>query len=1039
MDFCFYKDQIWIASLYGLIVYDKKRHTFKDLKTKIPGSSYSFQIIKNSQGRIILSSASGVYDVDPNDYSFFLSSHESCQIKSLISNAVKSVYEDRNQNLWVGTLSGLSVHYNRKNFNTCSYISGIPNSLSHNLVRSIVQLSDGDYMIGYTEGHIDILNSNLERKKTFLKSSGAQKGETVFSLYQDAKGVIWVGSYKGEIQIFDKKNNRFYPFKLPSNKLKWQVKDVRSICEDNEQNMWLLSHGEGIVKLNKNRTKAEFFNKANAGLSDDYGNCIKCDNTGNLWVASPCGISVLKKGEKKFHNYVHNKNDSLSISKGNCIYLFIDKWQQVWVATDGGLNLLNKEKNTFTRFTTQDGLLSNSLSAILDDEFGNLWISSKNGLSRFDYNAFREKGRVKNLFRNYNYSDGLQDNEFTECTAFKSKSGELFFGGSEGLNHFYAKDIKDNQLVPKVLITDFKLFNNSVIVGQKGSPLKENISHVKEITLSYKQNVVTIGFTLLDFVNANKNQYAYKLEGFDTKWNYIGTRREVTYTNLDPKKYVFKVKGANSDGIWNEIPTELILNIKPMFYQLLWFKSLVAILLSLLLLLYIRGKMRTLQRQKRILQEKVALHTKALVEANNYLNNSKMEIYKQNQELEEHRNRLEHLVEERTKDLLLAKEKAEESDRLKSAFLANMSHEIRTPMNAIVGFSRLLTEDTTSDDEKTLLIDYISKNVDTLLRLINDIVDISLIEAGQITVHPVVFDLNLLVDDTFRNFRNKALNLDKKLEVFYDDKDAEEDLFVCNDVVRLKQVLNNLIENAVKYTNEGYVKFGYTNRGNEILFYVEDTGIGLKDRDKEKVFDRFYKVEENPEVIYRGTGLGLSICKQLVEKMGGKIWVSSTLGIGSVFYFTVGNDLEKVKEYMAQKPPKTSKTAVWNDIDWISKKILVVEDESSNYIYIKKILPQKAVVYWAKNGCEALNEVSSGAKFDLILMDIKMPEMDGYTAVEEIRKIDATVPILFQTAYAMQEEIAKINASKANGYITKPYSKGELMTVISKLIKESNG
>lgn len=379
------------------------------------------------------------------------------------------------------------------------------------------------------------------------------------------------------------------------------------------------------------------------------------------------------------------------------------------------------------------------------------------------------------------------------------------------------------------------------------------------------------------------------------------------------------------------------------------------------------------------------------------------------------------------KELVDAKNKAEESDKLKSAFLANMSHEIRTPMNSILGFSTLLTKPGVYDKHKEQYLELIINSGKSLLNLINDIIDISKIEAGQLKVKPRKITLNPLMNEVYmshyqiNDMKNKSFELRMKKAVETDDFSIETDPF------RLKQILNNLIGNAMKFTEKGYIEFGYKfNNPEQLLFYVKDTGVGMPADKLNLIFQRFGQIEQKDDKNQSGTGLGLTISKKLAELLGGQMWVESTEGEGSTFFFTLpyDADLNTGDEYGASLVEDGNGSLE-------NKTLLVAEDEEMNIVYMKEILADtKANVLWAKNGEEAVKLAKENPSIDLILMDIKMPVMNGYEATQKIREFNKNVIIIAQTAYALTGEKEKTIEAGCNYYITKPIEIKILMNTI---------
>jgi signal transduction histidine kinase/ActR/RegA family two-component response regulator len=377
-----------------------------------------------------------------------------------------------------------------------------------------------------------------------------------------------------------------------------------------------------------------------------------------------------------------------------------------------------------------------------------------------------------------------------------------------------------------------------------------------------------------------------------------------------------------------------------------------------------------------------------------------------------------HLIKIRT-----AEQKAIDSDRLKTAFLQNISHEIRTPMNSIVGFSQLLKDKEITEDEKADYLDLISRSSDQLLNIVNEVLDISLIETGNISVNYKNVHLNKLLDDLYHIFSpltngNVEFSLKKEL--------SDSESYVRTDATKVRQVINNLLNNALKFTEKGYVHFGYSRKGAELEFYIEDTGIGIDADYHDKIFDRFLKVGQDSVRLYDGVGLGLAICKGNVELLKGRIWLDSEPGKGSKFSFTIPYDPVEAEETITIKPGNINES--FEDL-----VILVAEDDDVNFLYINEIFRGTgAEILHAVNGKEAVDMCLSDDRIGLVLIDIKMPVMNGYEAITKIREFRPGLPIVAQTAFALSNEMLKAFNAGSNDYISKPFKKDQLLAIVAK-------
>ncbi len=379
-------------------------------------------------------------------------------------------------------------------------------------------------------------------------------------------------------------------------------------------------------------------------------------------------------------------------------------------------------------------------------------------------------------------------------------------------------------------------------------------------------------------------------------------------------------------------------------------------------------------------------------------------------------------------ELIKAKEKAEESDKLKTAFLTSMSHEIRTPMNHIIGFLDFLKDPELPSEEREEYSQIIYDSGQVLLRLIDDIIDVAKIEAGQMRIKNTTFLLNEFLNTVFRKYNELAIKRGKQ-HIHFELKTTgqPQSIVVKSDTIRLQQIIGNLLDNAFKFTEHGEISFGYSIKNKSLEFFVSDSGPGIEPDKHELIFKRFRQLDYSSTKRHGGTGLGLAIIKGLIELMNGKIWLQSETGKGSTFYFTLPDSIVHM-----EKPTKHEASSHQTSYDWSSKTILIVEDERTNYSLLNIMLrPTKVNTLWAKDGREAIEMAGVNPDIDLILMDIRMPNVDGYTATIEIKRTNKSIPIIAQTAYAMDTEITRAMQAGCDEYIAKPIEKSLLLGKIA--------
>lgn len=1037
------ENQIWISTFSGLNCFDIStnkftRYNYNSGKFTTKGENTLQALLIGTNNRVWMGTKeNGLNYLDLITKKIYHFENTPNETKSLSDNQILSLFEDRSGVIWVGTKGGGINLLISNNFNNLSIDKVNPNGLLSNNIWAVWEQSP-DLWIGTNKG-LTKYNHKTGSFSHYLANQGNRSINVniVFSLFTDSDGDLWIGTSEGGLNCLPK-NSSVFKYYQHNVKDSMSLSDntIQCITQDNNGILWIGTAKGGLCSFDKTTGLFKRYmpdTKDPNSLSGNYINDIVVDNNNNLWIATAGdGLNKLDSKREYFTRYMNVQTDSTTINDTYIECLFQNNDTILWMGTySGGLNRLNTITGKVTHFTQKEGLPSNMVVGISDDSSRNLWLSTNNGLCRFNPET--------NQTINFNRNNGLKNYDYNKASVFKGDSGTLYFGGTNGLTWFKPEEIKYQANNSPVRIVDLEILGESV-VQFKDLKIKLPIDDNDTIVLDYDQSSLTFIFSSLYFSNPGSIKYAYYLEGFEKQWNNSSTNNSVHYANVPPGEYVFKVKGTNNFGVWSQKPTEVQLIIKKPFWQTIWFRIGSIILFIGIIFLIIALREYKQRVDKKILVQKISESTIEIKQQNDEISaqrdfalQQKKLIELQNAELEKHRSGLEQLVRERTSELEVALAKAEESELLKSGFLANMSHEIRTPLNAIIGFSGLLNDKELSDQQREEYNKIINHNCKMLLQLIDDILNISIIESGRLKLNKQNIYVNKIFSELEEIFTNKPNFLGEK-KITLINESTGKDLSLYTDRIRLFQVLSNLLDNAVKFTEKGSIHFGYELLGNTdnhyVRFYIRDTGIGLSEKQIAQLFQRFSRVSDSNDKLYRGTGLGLSICKNLVELLGGKIWVESELNIGSTFYFThpyeSGGKVGELKE-SNQKIGKS---------DFETKKVvLIADDDYASLLLIKAILSKSNFdILHVSNGLEALEKVKS-THIDLILMDLSMPKMDGYEATKIIKELNKSIIVIAQTAYAYETDRTKAFRSGCDAMLIKPLKQSELLDLLHQFLK----
>ncbi len=989
---------------------------FHDPKSAHSLSSDSVRtIFEDRYGLLWVGTWNGLNLFDREQQRFIRFKHDSKNPFSLSDNVIWSIDEDRSGILWVGTYNGgvNKLDRGKEQFTKVAHEPDNPHSLSDNGAQGFYKDHNGTLWVGTRKG-LDRFDPQTKQVTHFFHnpkdpdSFGDLKARAIC---QDRFGMLWIGTNKGLDQFnpFTKKFTHFVHD--PENPHSLGANLVNLIYEDRAGTLWIGTFGGGLNRFEREKEQfTRFVYEANNPNSlNDYavwGICEDSLERNILWVGAN-GVNRLDRDTGQFTRFIHDPKNPRSLNHNYVGPLLVDHNSTLWVGTmGGGLNRFDHETEQFTHYTTKDGLPDNQVCGILEDHAGRLWLSTNNGLSCFDPKS--------KTFRNYDVTDGLASNSFLMPSQHKSAEGEMFFGSdNSGFTRFLPDSIKGNPFVPPVVITAFKRYNTDdaegVAIEEKGIAAKNAIE------VSYKDNIISLEFAALSYRNTFKNQYAYQLEGFNDNWIQLGTKREVTFTNLDPGEYTLRVKGSNNDGVWNEEGTSLQITITPPWWKTKWAYALYVLLVTSLLYGSRRYELSRMRLKNQLKLEQVEA------------------------------------------------EKMKELDHLKSRFFANISHEFRTPLTLILGPLEQLHAEQFKGNLKEVYA-MMLRNGQRLLRLINQLLDLARLEAGRMSLQARPENIVSFIKGLVLSFASAA----ERKRIALSISAEEENIVVYFDRDKLEKIVSNLLSNALKFTPEGgrvSIQLSVTSEQSPpkqlitddwLLITIKDTGPGIPADQLDKVFDRFYQVDASHTREHEGTGIGLALTKELVELHHGEILVESEAGRGTRFILRLplGKEHLRPEEVAGDQARGKEQGAIERDFDFPSIRpstdpsiqepatsdetiVLIVEDNRDVRQYIRQYLEPAFKVIEAVDGMDGVQKALDLIP-DLIISDVMMPKRDGNELCSILKTDEKTshVPIIMLTAKADSESKVHGLETGADDYLIKPFDSKELLARVHNLIKQ---
>ncbi len=1080
-------------------------------KTPLGFANWIRSIYENSSNLLWIVAGPSLSKYNLNTKIFTHYNYYNLSSDSLSSYTLNSIVSDLAGNIWLGTDKDGLIKFDiaAGKFSAYRHQPGNPTSLSDNNILSLFRDNSGSVWCATSGGGIskfDPQNNHFKHIKNELLSPEDAEMNNIHSISESDGDTLWLGTGRGPLRFLPPDQLIKFKGERPMQRVptlsiieemgsiwfagvgmlninrrqntmtkldqKLSHFAVYKLLIDRHETIWVATYN-GLNKLDRHsETFMPYLHDPNnpGSISHNEVTTLYEDRSGVLWAGTVQGLNRFDPETASFTRYQHNPHNPHSLRNDAIRILYQDRSGRLWIGTGDGLSRMHAESAArtvsdaddhqviFSNYTERDGLPNSTINGILEDDAGNLWLATENGLSKFD----PDKGE----FINYDHTDGLALNRFYPGSCYRNDAGEMFFGGPDGLVIFHPDSIRSNLQPPPVVITALKRFNQLV-------DLDSAISLMNTVTFPYHENQFSLEFAALNFNYPDLNSYAYKLEGFNEGWINNGSKREASFTNLDPGEYTFRVKGSNDDGIWNETGAALRIIIKPPWYRTWW--------AYIFFILLIGGGIRAIIRFRE-------------------------------QALRQRTEELEAVVADRTAELAEKNVALRELDNMKSRFFANISHEFRTPLTLILGpLDQLMTMTEDSRSAEKLLT--VQRNAQRLLGLINELLDLAKLESGKMTLNAKPGDFIQFLKGLLSAFDSLAeihgINFQFAMPV--EEESLQSLRAMPFDHEKMEKIFANLLANAFKFTPDGgsisvelsISEFGLSLRGIRpvpsgnsdlkdksseipppqsgitekcVEVRISDSGVGIPPEDLPHIFDRFYQARDESAASqdHIGTGIGMALVKEFVALHQGSITVESEPGKGTTVIIQlppvgakpqVGakhsfSDTESDNELLARNashlpgPRESSEIPEAADQTRNSEFripnsefeksptgqaeiILVVEDNPDMRAYIREELLKDYQLVEAENGREGLDKAIDVIP-DLIVSDVMMPKMSGYELCEKLKTDERTshIPVILLTAKAGEESKIEGLETGADDYLTKPFNFRELRIRVSNLIEQ---
>lgn len=983
---------LWLMLSRGVYFYNKVNKKWTQICT-ISGHSNFFTCMDlDKDGNVWLgTSSSGLRFIEKNTFSIKTLEGIPLENGNMIYNDIYSVFIDDDNGVWVGTLfKGLYYyHPSMRKFNM-HYVTNSDGSITTEEIWNFIETDEGKILVGSRKGLFSYDPSNGNIEQIYKESIG---NNICTSLYKDSKNRIWVSTFFNGLFCIDGGKVRNYKDKSLDINSYPNSNNIRSLIEDPKGEFWLCALG-GICKLNEQAGTVEFLYKRHPQI-ESY-NLIY-----NVYEVKDGVLMVI--GDKGVFYYDIEK-DTVSIPKRenstdskfpsydlafNCYYK--DKRSLEWFGTTNGLRIWDNEHNKLYILDSESGLQSNIISAILEEEKDVFWISTGNGISRIK--VIKDNGTCNFSIVNFSIIDGLESGKFNGKSALKAKDGTLYFGGIYGFNSFNPHNISFNQSQSKAIFTNLSLFNTEILPNKEYNGhiiLQHAINKTDKIVLNYNENFISLEFAGLNYVNPQRTYFRYKLENFDSDWNEIITSGsgKVTYTELPPGTYRLIVHTANNDKIWSDQISEMVIEINPPFWasnlaKVIYFLLLIALLI--LSFIYIKRR-----NERKIMEQ----------------------------------------------SLINERKQKEELEQMKYRFFTNVSHEFRTPLTLIITpLEAMLKHEKNGSLKSKLLPMY--NNACNLLLLVNQLLDFRKLEMKGEKLNLYNVEIKDFIQSIYTQFeyavKEKSVDFILEMEI--------NSFSISIDENKIHKVMNNLLSNALKYTPSGgiigiNVNIINKNRKKYLKISVTDTGCGVPEEDKNKIFDRFYQVEDKTSQNI-GSGIGLHLSKEYILLHNGEILIENQKEGGVIFTLLLPTDLKGEDKIKKPEDFVDDKNTEEINEEESKKTVLIVEDNAEFRQFLVEQLSPMFKIFDAADGEEG-KKIAEQKLPDLVISDLMMPRIDGIQLCKLLKSNIQTSHIPFVLLTARHSDEAKIEGYEAgaDSYIPKPFSLDVLLTRVKKLIEQ---